>query len=106
PSVTPPNHQCFLRSINHRPLSLLCIHRALATRRKPTTIAMVASTAKLAMLTLAAVACTYAAKHLFPDQSPFLLSLPLLLFFLTFVFSRSDSNGAPPGPVSFPIFGN
>ncbi|THU57618.1 hypothetical protein C4D60_Mb03t05430 [Musa balbisiana] len=45
------------------------------------------------MLTLAAVACTYAAKHLFPDQSPFLLSLPLLLFFLSFVFS-------------FPIFGN
>ncbi|CAL9046945.1 unnamed protein product [Musa banksii] len=58
------------------------------------------------MLTLAAVACTYAAKHLFPDQSPFLLSLPLLLFFLSFVFSRSGSNGAPPDPVSFPIFGN
>ena len=55
------------------------------------------------MLTLAAVACTYAAKHLFTDQSPSLLSLPLLLFF---VFSRSGSNGAPPGPVSFPIFGN
>ena len=67
---------------------------------------MAASTTKLAMLTLAAVACTYAAKHLFPDQSPFLLSLPLLLFFLPFVLSRSGSNGAPPGPVSFPIFGN
>ncbi|CAL9167016.1 unnamed protein product [Musa hybrid cultivar] len=67
---------------------------------------MAASTGKLAMLTLAAVACTYAAKHLFPDQSPFLLSLPLLLFFLPLVFSRSGSNGAPPGPVSFPIFGN
>lgn len=34
--------------INHRPLSLLCIQPALATRRKPTTIAMAASTTKLA----------------------------------------------------------
>nr|XP_018678754.1 PREDICTED: trans-cinnamate 4-monooxygenase-like [Musa acuminata subsp. malaccensis] len=61
--------------------------------------------AKLAVITLVAVASAYAAKSFFPDLSPFFLSLPLLLLLPFALFSGSGSD-TPPGPVSFPIVGN
>ncbi|CAL9171138.1 unnamed protein product [Musa hybrid cultivar] len=60
----------------------------------------------LGIVTLVAVASAYAAKSFFPDLSPFFLSLPLLLLLLPFVLVSVPGSNTPPGPVSFPIFGN